>query len=67
MMIWGIYLFFAKTLFLQNIFKGIVMQLPNVSSVISVEYLIFTIFFIVVQLTYKPSNFARANWAYDSG
>ena len=36
------------------------MKLKNVAHVISVELLIFVIFFDVVELSYNPSNFARA-------
>ena len=48
-------------------FKGIVMKLKNVSHTISAEKLNFTFFFDVVQLSYKPSNFARANKPYAVG
>ena len=38
-----------------------------VALAISVEYLIFTIFFDVSQLCYKPSSFAGANMPYAVG
>ena len=38
-----------------------------VAHAISVEFVIFTIFFDVSQLSYRPSNFARANKPYATG
>ena len=43
------------------------MKLKVVALAISVEYLIFTIFFDVSQLSYKLSNVARANKTYAMG
>ena len=48
-------------------FKGVHMKLKIVALAISVEKLIFTIFFNVSQLSYKPSNFAWANKPYAAG
>ena len=40
------------------------MKLKIVALAMSVEKLIFMIFFDVSQLSYRPSNFARANKPY---
>ena len=48
-------------------FKGILMTLKNVVLAIVVEQPIFTIFFDVLLLSYKPSNFAGAILPYDVG
>ena len=48
-------------------FKGVYMKLKIVALAISVEQLIFTIFFDVLLLSYKPSNFARAILPYALG
>ena len=43
------------------------MKLKIVALAISVEKLIFTKFFYVLLLSYKPSNFARAVLPYATG
>ena len=48
-------------------FKGVHMMLKIVALASSVEKLTFTNFFDVSQLSYKPSNFARANKPYAAG
>jgi len=59
-------MFFAYSALIIN-FKGVHMKLKIVALAISVEWLIFTIFFDVSQLSYKPSNFAQANKPYAIG
>ena len=48
-------------------FKGVHMQLKIVGLKISVEQLIIMNFYDVLQLSYRPSNFARANKPYAAG
>ena len=48
-------------------FKGVHMKLKIVARAISVKKLIITIFFDVLLLSYKPSNFARAILPYAVG
>jgi len=43
------------------------MKLKIVALAISVEKVIFTNFYDISQLSYKPSNFARANKPYAAG
>ena len=58
--------FFAYSSLIIN-FKGALMKLKIVALAISVEYFIFTNFFYVLLLSYKPSNFARAILPYAAG
>jgi len=48
-------------------FKGVLKKLKIVALAISVEKRIITIFFNVLLLSYKPSNFARAILPYAAG
>ena len=48
-------------------FKGVPMKLKIVALAISVEKLILTIFFDVLLLCYKPTNFAQAILPYAAG
>ena len=48
-------------------FKGVHMKLKIVALAISMEKLIFMIFSDVSQLSYRPSNIARANKPYAAG
>ena len=48
-------------------FKGVHIKLKIVGLKISVEQLIFANFYDVSQLSYIPSNFARANKPYAEG
>ena len=46
---------------------SLIIEFKNVALANSVEEYSFTIFFDVSQLSYKPSNFARANKPYAVG
>ena len=58
--------FFAYSALYIN-FKGVHMNLKILALAISVGKLSFTNLFDVSQLSYKPSNFARANKPYAAG
>jgi hypothetical protein len=59
-------LFFAYRVLNIN-FKGVHMKLKIVGLETFMEWIIFSNFYNVSQLSYRPSNFARANKPYAAG